>query len=529
MSNTLKFINALTTRFLVVLILLSLCSHVSAQQPFDFFWSTKDLGSGNIVNDDLVVNMLEGETQTLNFFYTTDGPAQSELGVGGGLDIETSNSGVIEFNSGETFDFDIVTEVFGRLVPIGERWASSDGSGFVGPADVFSDLIDRFDFFTVSGSGISTQNTGPDFFDNGYDADANAFFIGTITFTALNNGTVEITTSVDDLTSLTNDGFVPLLTEFAVVTINVVEPFVVDGDTLTITGTDSDDVIDVSAAGGVVTVLLNGQMEQFMGIDELVVDARNGDDQVTTDVNFPVNIDGGCGDDILIGGTGPDVINGGPGIDEIEGRSGADTLDGGSDNNMISGGSGADLILGGSAVDTVFGGTGADTIFTFEGDDVVTAGGGNDEIDSGDGADTIAGGTGNDIINAGEGNDIITGGNGQDTINGGVGDDEISSGRSADTVQGGSGNDIIFGNDGLDILNGGAGDDEISGGRGSDTINGGSGDDILTGQSGNDTMNGNGGNDIFTGGAGNDLFDGGSGSDTAIDTGEQGEISIENS
>ena len=44
-----------------------------------------------------------------------------------------------------------------------------------------------------------------------------------------------------------------------------------------------------------------------------------------------------------------------------------------------------------------------------------------------------------------------------------------------------------------------------------------------------DRLYGDDGNDTITGGAALDMFDGGVGIDTALDTGELGEISIENS
>ena len=522
-SSTLAAILALLTFFYTT------SNQVHGQQPFDFFWSAEDLGSGNIVNEDLEIILLQGESQTINFYYTTDGPAQSELRVGGGLDIQTSDAGTIQFDDGETFEFDILLENNGRMIPVDERWATSDGFGLTGTANIAADFIDNFDFFTILGSGIVNANKGPVFFDAGYDFDSDAFLIGSISFTALEIGSTNIVTSVDAITSLTNDGFVPLAVEFANVTVHVVPQFELADGVLTVFGTNDDDEIEVSVARETTTVVINGQQQHFAGVTEIVIDSRNGNDQVDANVNYPATIQGGNGNDVLSGGSSPDNIEGGSGNDEIDGRGGADLLNGGSGRNTISGGNGPDTILGGSGVDIVFGGAGADVIMTFGGSDVITAGSGNDEIDAGDGADEILGGAGNDLINAGAGNDIVNGGSGQDEINGGNGSDELSGGRASDVIQGGDGNDIINGNDGLDELNGGPGADQISGGRGSDTISGGSGNDDLSGQSGNDTIKGNGGDDVLTGGIGNDLLDGGSGNDTAVDDGEQGEISIENS
>ena len=71
----------------------------SAQQPFDFFWSTDLPGSGLVVNQHLDVGLVLGETQMLHLYYTTDGPSQSELRFGGGLEIFTSQTGTIRFDA----------------------------------------------------------------------------------------------------------------------------------------------------------------------------------------------------------------------------------------------------------------------------------------------------------------------------------------------------------------------------------------------------------------------------------------------
>ena len=527
-----------------------ICSVASAQQPFDFFWSTEELGSGNVVNQELFLDIAGGESQTIYLYYTTDGPSQSELRFGGGLEIATSSSGTIRFDAAETFDFEIAI----AGTPIRTRWESDNGGGHVGQADMISDdFIDQFDFFTVLGDGIRNANTGSPFNDAGYDADADAFLIGSIELTGLSNGMVDLTISVGDPISLSDDGFTALDPVFGGVSIDVIDSVanLVDGD-LTIFGTGVDDIIDVSSMADSTVVVLNGVQQEFDGVEEVFIDsgagddeitvfvpvrsnifAGNGDDTVTVSGNVRSEICGEAGNDVLIGGSGPDIIEGGPGNDELNGRGGADFLDAGSmvvdgpNTNTIRGGNGADRILGGYAVDTVLGGDGADFIETFGGNDMIDGGRGNDEIDAADGDDIIAGNSGNDTIRAGDGNDRVTGAGGQDNIEGGPGNDIITGGNANDIIQGGNGNDEIQGNDGLDILNGGAGDDEIFGGRAADVISGGSGDDTLSGQSENDVINGNGGNDTLTGGIGNDTLNGGAGTDTATDTGESGEISIE--
>ena len=546
-----NYLRSCVIGFICVLALGLACNPALGQQPFDFFWSVEEPGSGNVINEDLVVTLVPGESQTINLYFTTDGPSQTELRFGGGLEIETSDSGVMQFDGGEAFEFDIVT-AGGTFVE--SRWGSDTGVGFVGTAAVLPDSLDMFDFFTILGAGIVNANTGPVLFDTGYDADADAFWIGSIEFTALSTGTVDLTTVVGDPISLTNDGFVALDPEFGIVTVNVEEPttFVFEDGTLSIFGTDANDVIDVTNTAFTTEVVFNGDVETFDDVDEIVIEsgagadvitvlslvrsfifAGSGDDTVTVNGIARTQIFGEDGNDNLTGGTGPDVIEGGPGNDELNGRGGADFLDGGSmvlagpNMNTILGGNGADTILGGEDVDIVFGGDGADDISTFGGDDEIDGGRGNDTINAADGDDMIAGNSGNDVIVAGNGNDIIAGSGGQDTISGGAGNDTITGGNASDIINGDSGNDMIQGNDGLDVISGGPGNDTIFGGRAADTISGGAGDDILNGQSENDTINGNGGNDTLTGGGGNDLLNGGVGIDEATDTGEQGEISIE--
>ena len=305
-------------------------------------------------------------------------------------------------------------------------------------------------------------------------------------------------------------------------------------ETETLTGTAGNDVIDVTEINGSVTATINGTTQQFASVQSMTINAGDGNDQVTFTGTMGVTIDGGNGDDTLTGGSGPDVIMGGAGNDTITGNAGADILDGGSqvgpgsNANNIDGGSGPDTILGGSDIDTINGGLGNDTITSFDGNDNIQGGNGNDVIDSGKGNDTVFGGPANDTISAGPGDDTVVGGAGRDVIQGGDGVDDLSGGDAPDDIQGGAGNDTIRGGGEGDTLNGGRGDDTVIGGNGPDAVLGGPGNDTLSGNSGNDTLNGGAGNDSLTGGQGSDLFEGGPGIDTAVDTGEQGEVNVEN-
>jgi Ca2+-binding RTX toxin-like protein len=92
------------------------------------------------------------------------------------------------------------------------------------------------------------------------------------------------------------------------------------------------------------------------------VNAGAGDDRVgvAREVQVPVTMRGGAGDDLLVGGAGPDKLIGGPGNDTLIGWRGADFIYGGTGNDRLLGGPGADLLRGGPGEDILRGGPGAD-------------------------------------------------------------------------------------------------------------------------------------------------------------------------
>jgi Ca2+-binding RTX toxin-like protein len=221
------------------------------------------------------------------------------------------------------------------------------------------------------------------------------------------------------------------------------------------------------------------------------------------------------GDELVIGGTGgPDAIT----VSESDGGLIVDfndcyyEIDDAVSKIVINGGNGRDEITVLSSLETF-----------------ITGGRGFDTIQGGTGRNEIRGGPGQDTIYGGPGVDIISGGLASDKIYGYEGEDELSGNEGSDQIFGGDDKDIIKGGVGIDTISGGFGNDELFGGEGLDTITGGPGNDILVGNRGNDVLEGGGGNDEFTGGEGSDFFDGGAGTDTAIDEGEAGEVSIENS
>jgi len=118
---------------------------------------------------------------------------------------------------------------------------------------------------------------------------------------------------------------------------------------------------------------------------------------------------------------------------------------------LIEGGGGNDMIVGNSGPDMLSGGSGNDTIL---------AGNGNDRINGDSGNDQLLGEGGNDTIQGNSGNDNLHGGSGDDRLFGGSGNDTIDGGGGRDLLDGQSGNDILYAKDGLiDTLFGGAGFD----------------------------------------------------------------------
>jgi Ca2+-binding RTX toxin-like protein len=172
--------------------------------------------------------------------------------------------------------------------------------------------------------------------------------------------------------------------------------------------------------------------------------------------SFPVELEGGPGDDRLIGGVGPDQLGGGPGDDVLHGFGGDDFLHGDEGNDILRGGGGSDdlygddgidVLWGGEGNDILHGGAGLDGLFGEGGDDRAygddlaapgepTPPSGNDWLDGGDGADLLIGAGGNDWLQGGRGLDSLDGGAGNDRLDGGIdlAFDSITTGGGADTL-----------------------------------------------------------------------------------------------
>ncbi len=207
---------------------------------------------------------------------------------------------------------------------------------------------------------------------------------------------------------------------------------------------------------------------------------------------FPVTVDSGGSDDVVIGSAFDDDIDGAGGNDELHGGGGDDHVDGGTNSraDFLFGDAGNDTLLGGASNDWLDGGTGTDTLNGGAGDDTYAW--------SGSGA----GGLQNDVIVEGGGNDTMSfqGWSRAVTLDlSGANLQTVSAGFlsvngivNIENVIGGNSGDTLTGDAGANIIDGGLGDDDIDAGLGADRIAGGQGDDTVDGEGGADVVSGDG-------------------------------------
>jgi len=349
-------------------------------------------------------------------------------------------------------------------------------------------------------------------------------------------------------------------------------------DTVIVTGTNGDDIIDVFGAGTSVAVVgLPAQVNiaNAEGAnDSLVVNALGGSDGVTA-TTLPagvikLTVDGGVGDDSLLGSQGADVFLGGEGDDFIFGDNGNDLalMGAGDDDFQWDPGDGSDTLEGQDGTDTMlFFGSGASENIdisangarvrffrdvanvTMDLDDVESiefrALGGADNIVVGDLSGTDVTRIGLDLRGPAGGGD---GAADTITVNGTQGADVFGAAGDAGgisvfglqatvnvffqeqandrlTLNGLGGDDVIDATsleaDGIQLtMNGGLGNDVFLGSEGDDFINGGDGDDLALMGAGDDTFVWNPGDD-------NDTLEGQAGFDTMLFNGNNAPENID--
>ena len=114
--------------------------------------------------------------------------------------------------------------------------------------------------------------------------------------------------------------------------------------TMRVDGGSSDDKIIITRDAEderLLNVNFNGGVESFRrnDIDQIIVEARDGDDRIIVgrNIDIPAMLSGGNGEDELRGGLGDDILLGGDDGDLLFGRGG---------HNLLIGGGGIDDLLG---------------------------------------------------------------------------------------------------------------------------------------------------------------------------------------
>jgi RTX calcium-binding nonapeptide repeat (4 copies) len=107
------------------------------------------------------------------------------------------------------------------------------------------------------------------------------------------------------------------------------------------------------------------------GLNMILIDAGDGNDQATEGAPFDAVLRGGPGDDVLHslhgdelidGGSGDDLLNGSDGRNVLLGRGGNDRLRGSPGPDLLRGQAGADILTGGAGPDVLRGGSGNDLL-----------------------------------------------------------------------------------------------------------------------------------------------------------------------
>jgi Ca2+-binding RTX toxin-like protein len=320
-------------------------------------------------------------------------------------------------------------------------------------------------------------------------------------------------------------------------------------DTVSVNGTDTNDVITVSGSATNVNVVGLSASVTVVGAepdhDTLAVNALGGPDIVdASEVEagaIALILRGGTANDILIGGAGDDFLDGGQGADNEFGGDGDDTFlwNPGDGNDLVEGETGNDtLLFNGANIDEIVDLSANGQRLRFSRNIGTIVMDCNEveavQFNAFGGADLVTvhdlTGTGVTSVNL----DLAapptsgTGDNAADTVvvNGTTGDDVITvSGLATNVNVVGlsatvniTGTDptldqlIIFAQEGEDVVQA----SNLEAGVINLTVDGGPGNDVLIGSHGADTLMGGEGDDVLNGGPGLDVLDGGPGSNVVI-------------
>lgn len=320
-------------------------------------------------------------------------------------------------------------------------------------------------------------------------------------------------------------------------------------DSVTVNGTQGDDVFGAAGdAGGVTVFGFQTAVNIFFAEpanDRLTLNAQGGDDVIDatsleTD-GIALTINAGLGDDVMLGSEGNDFINGGDGADVAFMGAGDDTFvwNPGDDNDTLEGQGGFDTMLfnGANVAEIVnLTANGGRMLLTRNVASVIMDCNDVERVDF-----NALGGADQIIVNDLSGTDVTevrldlaspagsgTGDGQADSVivNGTNGDDVVvlAGDASGTTVLGLAAQVSIVGAEAASdrlTINALAGDDAVEGsGLAAGAIGfiaeGGVGTDVLIGGDGDDTLRGGDGDDVLIGGPGNDVLDGGPGDDVEI-------------
>ena len=177
----------------------------------DFFFSFQQDGP----NNNQVQAFNSGDTGILWVYWSTNGPADSNLNPGAFIDVMTSTPGIIEFTAAETFDYELLFE--------GNPFGLTRGLCAFGPNDgVLPDFINELAAFCGGAcAGITEANNGSGvFLDEGYSPLNDGFEWGRIDFNVIGEGTTTVTGEAGDGLIVNGNSIVDAV--FTTVTINSV-------------------------------------------------------------------------------------------------------------------------------------------------------------------------------------------------------------------------------------------------------------------------------------------------------------------